>query len=85
MSAWPSISLTAFGLTPRLSSSVAAVWRKSWKRTSGSLARAREGLKERLTRLSGIMMPPSVFGNTRSSEVSHLAPKASRSSCWRMR
>ena len=40
----PSISDTIFGFTLRVRSSVAHVWRRSWKRISGSPARFRSGL-----------------------------------------
>src|SRR5215217_4947812 len=40
----PSISETIFGFTLRVSSSVAHVCRRSWKRISGSPARFRSGL-----------------------------------------
>ena len=61
MVAWPSmISETIFGFTFRDSSSVAHVWRRSWKRTPWpeSPARVKSRAKERLRRLEGLMMLP---------------------------
>ncbi len=51
---WPSISEATSGFTLRVSSSVAQVCRRSWKRISGSPARFRSGLNFSLvtTRLS---------------------------------
>ena len=50
MEAWSSISETTFALTPSPSSSVAHVWRRSWKRRSSrmpmrqAMIGARDGL-----------------------------------------
>ena len=48
MSAWPRSSWTYLGLTPCLRRNLVHVWRRSWKRTAGRLARSRRALKERL-------------------------------------
>ena len=45
--AWPSISLAIFGWMPRLSIRVAAVWRRSWKRSPGMPARSVAGRQTR--------------------------------------
>ncbi len=59
MEAWPSISETTFAFTPSLNSSVAHVWRRSWKRRSSrTLARALMRLKERLPRFEGLKREP---------------------------
>ena len=47
----PSISETIFGFTLRVSSNVAHVCRRSWKRICGSSARFRSDLNERRVRL----------------------------------
>jgi hypothetical protein len=46
MLACPSISETTFALTIFESMRVAQVWRRSWKRISGSPVRLRRGLNE---------------------------------------
>jgi hypothetical protein len=58
MEACPSISETTLGLTSFESSSVAQVWRRSWKRIGGRPAFFRSGLKERLRKLEGLMIVP---------------------------
>jgi hypothetical protein len=45
--AWPSFSCTTLGYVPLDRSSVANVWRRSWKRIRGGPARCSSGLKER--------------------------------------
>src|ERR671933_1658904 len=66
MEAWPSISETTFALTLSPSSSVAQVWRRSWKRRSSRTpARALIRLKERLRRLEGLNREPVSLGKTR--------------------
>ena len=50
MEEWPSISETTLALTSLESSSVAQVWRRSWKRIWGRLAFASSGLEKRLRR-----------------------------------
>ena len=54
--ACPNISETTLGLMFLPSSSVAQVWRRSWKRIGRSPARLSRGLKERLRRFEGLMI-----------------------------
>jgi hypothetical protein len=54
----PSTSETIFGFTLRVSSNVAHVCRRSWKRISGSPARFRSDLNERRVRLWRLMGLP---------------------------
>jgi hypothetical protein len=59
MEACPSISETTFALTHSPNSSVAHVWRRSWKRRSSRTpARALMRLKERLRRFDGLKREP---------------------------
>src|SRR5215210_8740812 len=53
--ACPRSSWTSLGWVPCESSKVAQVCRRSWKQMSGSPARLRRGLKERLRRFEGLM------------------------------
>jgi hypothetical protein len=52
----PSISDTIFGFTLRVSSSVAHVFRRSWKRFSGSPARFSSGLNFSFVTLEGAVV-----------------------------
>jgi hypothetical protein len=54
----PSISERTLGLTSFESSSVAQVWRRSWKRIGGRRDFVGSGLKERLRKLEGLMTVP---------------------------
>ena len=58
---WPSISDTTLGFTPTVSISVAAVWRRSWKRMGGSPSRQCSGRGRR-----SVMRDP-VSGSPKSS------------------
>src|SRR5215207_630504 len=84
MVAWPKSSWTNFEWTPFLSSKVAQVCRRSWKRLLGSPARSRRGLKERLWRLWRLMGVPTTEQNTRLLSC-HLVPTIvlSSSCLWR--
>jgi hypothetical protein len=61
----PSISETIFGFTLRVSSSVAHVCRRSWKRICGNPARFRSGLNERRVRLWRLSGSPVSEANMR--------------------
>jgi len=65
MLAWPRRSWTILGWTPAARSRVAAVWRRSWKRMSGSSAARRIGLQLRRVRLLLRIGSPAVSVNTR--------------------
>jgi hypothetical protein len=80
----PSISETTLAFTSRPSSSVAHVWRRSWKRISGSPARFRSGLKERLRRFEGLMMVPLCVAKM-SPPGWKREPIASISRSWQVR
>ena len=54
MEAWPSISETTFALTPSPSSSVAHVWRRSWKRRSSDAGAGPDALKGAVTQVGGV-------------------------------
>jgi hypothetical protein len=75
----PSISETIFGSTLRVSSSVAHVCRRSWKRICGSSARFRSGLKERRVRLWRLMGSPVSEANMRPFSL-HREPTGGRRS-----
>jgi hypothetical protein len=63
--AWPSISETILGLTFLARSSVAQVWRRSWKRIRGSWALLSSGAKDRFLRLEGFTSVPFSVAKTR--------------------
>jgi len=64
MWAWPKSSRPYLGCTPSFNSSVAAVYRRSWKRFLGSPARYKCGLKDLLLRLDGFMGVPVCVAGT---------------------
>jgi hypothetical protein len=64
MLAWPRSSWTYFGWTLRPRSSVAHVWRRSWKRMRGRLARFSSAAKDRLRRFVGLMGVPTSLAKT---------------------
>jgi hypothetical protein len=66
MVACPRSSCTNLGCTPRPSSSVAQVCRRSWKRISGRPAFLSNGLKDRFTRFSGLVSMPTLVAKIRS-------------------
>ena len=65
MFACPNSSWTYFGCTLRLSSSVAQVCRRSWKRIGGTPARFRSGANDRSRRLLGFIGVPTSLAKTR--------------------
>lgn len=82
--ACPSISETIFGWTPLVSSSVAQVCLRSWKRMSGRPARRSRGLKCREHKLSPSVGLPERLGNTRPLSASRLVRCRSRASVARL-
>jgi hypothetical protein len=66
---------------PLLSSKVAHVCRRLWKRMSGRPARFKSGLKEQRVRLWRLQGAPRSAQN-RSPQTSHMFPSFNRSSFW---
>src|SRR5215207_6146424 len=83
----PSISETIFGFTLRVSSSVAHVCRRSWKRISGSPARFRSGLNFCFVTARLSSGSPVSDANIRPSASPglHREPTLSISASWRFR
>jgi hypothetical protein len=80
----PSISETIFGFTLRVSSSVAHVCRRSWKRISGSPACFRSGLNFSLVTARLSSGYPVSEANMRPFSL-HREPTLSISASWRFR
>lgn len=68
----PSISETTLALMSFESSSVAQVWRRSWKRIGGRPAFFKSSLKERFLRFEGLIIVPV--------SVAKMSPPAGRES-----
>jgi hypothetical protein len=72
-------------MTPRPSSSVAQVCRRSWNHISGRPAFLSNGLKDRFTRFSGLVSMPTLVAKIRSKfgdELLRMIDNARRAAPW---